>query len=127
MSYKEQIFKELEKIAVSGGTATFNGINPKTVRHYTFIFKEIHSVDLTCSIVDGVATVVNPDFNPSVRKYVEDALIKLKNVGDSCLLEGQTDTLYVYVWKMRKKLNMDLFTRVVGNNKLYVVVMGVKE
>lgn len=124
MSYKEQIFKELEKIAVSGGTATFNSINPKTVRHYTFIFKEIHGVDLTCSIVDGVATVVNPDFNPSVRKYVEDALMKLKNVGDSCLLEGQTDTLYIYVWKMRKKLNMDLFTRVVGNNKLHVVVMG---
>lgn len=127
MSYKEQIFKELDKVKESGGTATFKGINPKTVRHYTFIFKEIHNVDLTCSIVDGVATVVNPDFNPSVRKYVEDALMKLKNVGDSCLLEGQTDTLYVYVWKMRKKLNMDLFTRVVGNNKLHVVVMGVGE
>lgn len=126
MSYKEQIFRELSVIKKSGGKFTFDGINPKTVRHYVFIFNEVHGSDLACSIADGVATVLRKaNKKESVSQYVSRELCKLKSIGEQLVLDGEPAVLRMNISRLRKKLGLELSTKVI-NGKLHVVVMGMK-
>lgn len=127
MSYKDEIFKELEKVKDSGGTATFEGINPKTVRHYVFIFNEVHGGGLACSIADGVATVLRKaSKKESIRQYVYRELCELKSIGGQLILYGDPAVLRMNISRLRKKLGLELSTKVI-DGKLHVVVMGVEE
>lgn len=126
MSYKEQIFKELNAIKDNGGTVSFNNYKPCVVKQYTFTFNQINRSDLVCSFVDGVAVVSRKRDNPPIQDYVKCKLSKLKNAGDSCLLKGNLSTLRSCVCRYSKALNLDVMTKRVGD-KLRVVVMGVKE
>lgn len=124
MSYKEQIFKELSVIKEGGGTFTFNGMNPKTVRHYVFIFNEVHGSDLACSISNGVAMVLRKaNKKESVSQYVHRELCKLKSIGEKSVLDGDPAVLRMNISRLRKKLGLELSTKVI-NGKLHIVVMG---
>lgn len=125
MSYKEQIFKELSVIKEGGGAFTFNGMNPKTVRHYVFIFNEVHGSDLACSISNGIAMVLRKaNKKESVSQYVYRELCKLKSTGEQLVLDGEPAVLRMNISRLRKKLGLELSTKVI-NSKLHVVVMGV--
>ena len=127
MSYKEQIFKELEKIIVDGGAFEFKEHKPYLVKQYVFQFNQINGSDLMCRVSDVVATVSRRKDNPiPVEKVAEDALLKLKSVGDQCVLDGNINTLRSYVSRFGKQLGLKLTTRII-DGKLHVVVMGVKE
>jgi hypothetical protein len=125
MSYKEQIFKELEKVKDGGGTIGFSEYKPNIVKQYTFQFNQLHKSDLMCCVLDGVAFVSRRQDSQSIQDYVELEMGKLKNIGDYCVLEGNISTLRSCVCRYSKALNLDVMTKRVGD-KLRVVVMGVK-
>lgn len=126
MSYKEQIFKELEVLKNNGGTLELGEYKPHVVKQYTFQFNQHNGSDLVCSIIGGIAVISRKRDSQSIQDYVELEMGKLKNIGDYCVLEGNLNTLRSCVCRISKSFGLDAMTRVI-DGKLRVVVMGVKE
>lgn len=124
MSYKEQIFKELEVLKNNGGTLELSEYKPHVVKQYTFQFNQHNGSDLVCSIIDGIAVISRKQDSQSIQDHVDIEISKLKNIGDYCMLEGNTNTLRSCVCRISKSFGLDVMTRII-DGKLRVVVMGI--